>query len=199
MKTKRLVMAVALTGGAGTALALGDGSAQPVKAAVRGTVSARSAATTAVTNTAAAPRVVQPYQPVEIGQGAKMGLLPQGGQNYVVAWEDFAASVERAKAYVGDSIRPNSLSGGLQTDGVDALFTGAFRTETVPSRITVRVGTGPEQAASMLMLPGEPGWCTNYLDAAGAGAPKETTKVTAYGADGAVLATLSFEPFLAGR
>jgi hypothetical protein len=199
MKTKRLVMAgvmaMALAGGAGTALALGDGAAQPVRAAAEGSKSVTPAAATTETG----PRVVQPYQPVEIGQGAKMGLLPQGRQNYVVAWEDFEGSVERAKAYVGDSIRPNSLSGGLQTDGDDALFTGAFRTDTVPARITVRVGTGAEQAAGMLMLPGEPGWGTYHLDAAGAGAPEETTTVTAYGADGAVLATLSFEPFQAGR
>jgi hypothetical protein len=100
---------------------------------------------------------------------------------------------------VGDSIRPNSLSGGLHTDGDDALFTGAFRTDTVPARITVRVDAGPEQDAGVLMLPGEPGWGTYYLDAAGAGAPKESTEVTAYGADGAVLATLSFKPFPAGR
>ncbi|MFK4595893.1 hypothetical protein [Streptomyces pristinaespiralis] len=203
MKTKRLVMAgvmaMALAGGAGTALALGDGTAQTTTAAADGTGSVAPAAATAVTATTAGPRVVQPYRPVEIGQGAKMGLLPQGRQNYVVAWEDFASAVEQAKGYVGDSIRPNSLSGGLQTDGDDALFTGAFRTDTVPSRITVRVGAGPEQAAGMLMLPGEPGWGTYYLDAAGAGAPKETTVVTAYGADGAVLATLSFEPFAAGR
>ncbi|MET9425236.1 hypothetical protein ABZY06_31710 [Streptomyces sp. NPDC006540] len=203
MKTKRLVMAgvmaMALAGGAGTALALGDGAAQPVRAAADGSDSVTPAAATTVATAETGPRVVQPYQPVAIGQGAKMGLLPQGRQNYVVAWEDFEGSVERAKAYVGDSIRPNSLSGGLQTDGDDALFSGAFRTDSVPARITVRVGTGPEQAAGMLMLPGEPGWGTYYLDAAGAGAPEETTKVTAYGADGTVLATLSFEPFQAGR
>lgn len=203
MKTKRLVMAgvmaMALAGGAGTALALGGGSAQPVRAAADGTDSVTPAAATTSKAAGTGPRVVRPYQPVEIGQGARMGLLPQGRQNYVVAWEDFEGSVQRAKAYVGDSIRPNSLSGGLQTDGDDALFTGAFRTDTAPSRITVRVGTGPEQAAGMLMLPGEPGWGTYYLDAAGAGAPEGTVKVTAYGADGAVLATLSFEPFPAGR
>ncbi|UYQ62196.1 hypothetical protein [Streptomyces peucetius] len=208
MKTKRLVMAgavaMALAGGAGTALALG-GSAQQAQAvagapeaAAGSTESLRAAGADAAE--APGPRVVQPYEPVEIGQGARMGLLPQGRQNYVVVWgDDFAESVAQAKGYVGDSIRPNSLSGGLHTDGDDALFTGAFRTDTVPARITVRVGTGPERDAGVLMLPGDPGWGTYYLDAAGAGAPKDTTEVTAYGADGAVLATLSFKPFLAGR
>jgi hypothetical protein len=211
MKTKRLVMAgvmaMALAGGAGTALALG-GPAQPAEAAAEaatGSATTGSEADTDAVPAAAAdtvprPRVVQPYEPVEIGQGARMGLLPQGRQNYVVAWGDgFAESVAQSKKYVGDSIRPNSLSGGLHTDGDDALFTGAFRTDTVPARITVRVDAGPEQDAGVLMLPGEPGWGTYYLDAAGAGAPKESTEVTAYGADGAVLATLSFKPFPAGR
>jgi hypothetical protein len=214
MKTKRLVMAgvmaMALAGGAGTALALG-GPAQPAEAAAEAAEAATGSATTgseADTDAAPAdaakapgPRVVQPYEPVEIGQGARMGLLPQGRQNYVVARGDdaFAESVAQSKKYVGDSIRPNSLSGGLHTDGDDALFTGAFRTDTVPARITVRVDAGPEQDAGVLMLPGEPGWGTYYLDAAGAGAPKESTEVTAYGADGAVLATLSFKPFPAGR
>jgi hypothetical protein len=215
MKTKRLVMAgvmaMALAGSAGTALALG-GPVQPTESAAEAAEAATGSATigseadTGAVPAAAAdtaspgPRVVQPYEPVEIGQGARMGLLPQGRQNYVVAWGDgFAESVARSKKYVGDSIRPNSLSGGLHTDGDDALFTGAFRTDTVPVRITVRVDAGPEQDAGVLMLPGEPGWGTYYLDAAGAGAPKESTEVTAYGADGAVLATLSFKPFPAGR
>ncbi|MEU0082673.1 hypothetical protein [Streptomyces sp. NPDC006274] len=215
MKTKRLVMAgvmaTALAGGAGTALALG-GPAQPAEAAAGAPEAATDSATTgseadtdaapaeAADAAASGPRVVQPYEPVEIGQGARMGLLPQGRQNYVVAWGDgFAESVAQAKKYVGDSIRPNSLSGGLHTDGDDALFTGAFRTDTAPARITVRVDAGPERDAGVLMLPGEPGWGTYHLDAAGAGAPQESTEITAYGADGAVLATLSFKPFLAGR
>lgn len=223
MKTKRLVMAgvmaMALAGGAGTALALG-GPAQPTAAAagtpgttataaekraggttgtVRAAMPAPADAAPAGAVESSGPRVVRPYEPVAIGQGAWMGLLPQGRQNYVVAWDDFAESVAQAKQYVGDSIRPNSLSGGLSIDGEDALFTGAFRTDAVPARITVRVDGGPEQDAGVLVLAGDPGWGTYYLDAAGAGAPKDITEVTAYGADGAVLATLSFKPFPSGR
>ncbi|MEW2635561.1 hypothetical protein AB0903_28980 [Streptomyces sp. NPDC048389] len=224
------VVAMALAGGAGTALALGGSSqpaadaadaatdtagiAGTAEAATGGTDTAPAAyadtapaayadtapAVYAETAEASGPRVVQPYEPVEMGQGARMGLLPQGRQNYVVAWgDDFAESVARSKKYVGDSIRPNSLSGGLYTDGDDALFTGAFRSDVVPARITVRVGNGPEQEAGVLRLPGDPGWGTYYLDAAGDGALKETVEVTAYGAHGGVLAALSYEPFLAGR
>lgn len=206
MRTKRLVMAgvvaMALAGGASTALASAGGAAQPAGTAADAAttaVTAGSGDTAPAAPASAGPRVVRPYEPVEIGQGAVMGLLPQGRQNYVVAWQNFDEYVEQAKGYVGDSIRPNSLSGGLHVDGDDVLFTGAFRTDTVPARITVRVGTGAEKDAGMLTLPGDPGWGTYHLDAAGTGAPRQTTRVTAYGEDGAVLASLTFEPSTAGR
>ncbi|WP_454320370.1 hypothetical protein [Streptomyces phaeoluteigriseus] len=148
---------------------------------------------------AAGPRVVRPYQPVEIGQGAKMGLLPEGRQNYVVAWDGYEEAVEQAKTLVGDSIRPDSISGGMAVDGDDVLFTGAYRTDTVPARITLRIGAGAEVEAGMLRLPGRPGWGTYYHDAAGAGRPQETVRVTAYDADGSVLADLAYEPSPASR
>ncbi|MBM9621502.1 hypothetical protein ACFU9F_19010 [Streptomyces zhihengii] len=214
MKTRRFVMAgvmaALLAGGAGTAVALGgDTSATtaaqqrtgtPAAAATEATrlATAQAEAVAAAQAAARGPRVVRPYEPVEIGQGAKMGLLPQGRQNYVVAWNDYAASVERAKGLVGDSIRPNSLSGGVNTDGDDVLFTGAFRTHTVPARITVRIGDGAVRDAGMLKLPGNPGWGTYHLDAAGEGPLVETVRVTAYGPDGAELARLTFDPGPAG-
>ncbi|TXS35021.1 hypothetical protein, partial [Streptomyces sp. t39] len=88
----------------------------------------------------------------------------------------------------------NSLSGGVNSDGDDVLFTGAFRTHTVPARITVRIGDGAVRDAGMLKLPGNPGWGTYHLDAAGEGPLAETVRVTAYGPDGAELARLSFDP-----
>ncbi|MET8114998.1 hypothetical protein [Streptomyces prasinus] len=215
MRTKRLVLvgalALALAGGGGTALAV-NGTAPPVAAGgtageavgktaggqARETAAVRASAPPAASR-AAGPRVVRPYQPVEIGRGAKMGLLPEGRQNYVVAWEDYAGSVERAKGYAGDSIRPESLSGGLHTEGDDALYTGAFRTGTVPARVTLRIDGGAEVEAGMLRLPGDPGWGTYHYDAAGAGAPRESVTVTAYGPDGSVLADLTFRPFPAGH
>ena len=216
MRTKRLVVAgvvaMALAGGAGTAIAAG-GLTSPVKADATDTGNRREAAGKESADTeaagvpmpgraataAAGPRVVRPYEPVEIGQGAKMGLLPEGRQNYVVAWDDYEEAVEQAKSLAGDSIRPNSISGGMGVDGDDVLFTGAFRTGTVPTRITLRIGTGAEVEAGMLTLPGTPGWGTYYYDAAGAGRPQETVEVTAYDADGSVLADLEYEPSPARR
>ncbi|QNP63377.1 hypothetical protein [Streptomyces genisteinicus] len=215
MKTRRFVtagvMAALLAGGAGTAVALGgDTSATtatqhrtgtPAAAAATGATrldTVQAEAVAAARAAARGPRVVRPYEPVEIGQGARMGLLPQGRQNYVVAWNDYAGAVERAKGLVGDSIRPNSLSGGVNSDGDDVLFTGAFRTHTVPARITVQVGDGAVRDAGMLKLPGDPGWGTYYLDAAGEGPLVESVRVTAYGPDGAELARLAFDPAPAG-
>ncbi|MGW3680195.1 hypothetical protein [Streptomyces prasinus] len=202
MRTKRLVLAgalaLALVGGGGTALAV-NGAAPPVAAGKTTAEAVGRTAAETVGRTAAGPRVVRPYQPVEIGRGAKMGLLPEGRQNYVVAWEDYAGSVERAKGYAGDSIRPESLSGGLHTEGDDALYTGAFRTGTVPARVTLRIDGGAEVEAGMLRLPGDPGWGTYHYDAAGAGTPRESVTVTAYGPDGSVLADLTFRPFSAGH
>ncbi|OQD53079.1 hypothetical protein BM536_034355 [Streptomyces phaeoluteigriseus] len=198
---------MALAGGAGTALAVG-GLTPPAKAdatdagdrrATAGTEAAGVHVPRRAATDATGPRVVRPYEPVEIGQGAKMGLLPEGRQNYVVAWDDYEEAVERARTLAGDSIRANSISGGMGVDGDDVLFTGAFRTDTVPTRITLRIGTGAEVEAGMLRLPGTPGWGTYYYDAAGAGRPQETVEVTAYDADGSVLADLAYEPAPASR
>ncbi len=216
MKTKRLVIAgvvaMALAGGTGTALAVdgltpsAEADAQDTgnrrEAVVGETASEKAAGVRLPGRVAAAapgPRVVRPYAPVEIGQGAKMGLLPEGRQNYVVAWDDYEEAVERARSLAGDSIRPNSISGGMGVDGDDVLFTGAFRTDTVPARITLRIGAGSEVEAGMLSLPGTPGWGTYFYDAAGAGRPQETVQVTAYDADGSVLADLAYDPSPASR
>ncbi|WP_143688631.1 hypothetical protein [Streptomyces barkulensis] len=140
--------------------------------------------------TPAGVRVVRPYEPVEIGQGALMGLLPEGRQNYVVSWggpEAFRESVEAAKGMVGDSIRPGGLSFGHSSTPEGAvLYTGAFRTETEPARITVTAG-GRTWEAGMVRLSGDPGWGVYHVDAGRTGLDTRAT-VTAYGPDGTVLA-----------
>lgn len=207
MSRRRLAIAGAvalvLAAGGGTAIAV-DRAASPAApataqnglspAAAPARNGAAPAQPRAKSPSATGPRVVRPYQPVDIGRGAKMGLLPEGRQNYVVSYDDFAADVEEAKKYPGSSIRPNSLSGGIGTEGDDILFTGAYRTDTVPARTTVRIGKGPETDAAMLRLPGRPGWGTYYLDRPGAGPWREPVTVTAYDGAGAVLATLTFAP-----
>lgn len=146
MKTKRLVAAgvaaPALAGGAGRALAVGGptpaAGSDATDAGSRRAAAGREAADVHLPGRApaasAGPRVVRPTRPVEIGQGAKTGLLPEGRQNYVVAWNDYEAAVEQARSLVGDDVRPDSISAGMGVDGDDVLFTGAFRTDTVPAR-----------------------------------------------------------------
>ncbi|MFF7206010.1 MULTISPECIES: hypothetical protein [unclassified Streptomyces] len=200
MSRRRLAIvgavALVLAAGGGTAIAVDRAAppAAPVTAQNGPAPAAAAAQPRAKSPSATGPRVVRPYQPVDIGRGAKMGLLPEGRQNYVVSYDDFAADVEEAKKYPGSSIRPNSLSGGIGTEGDDILFTGAYRTDTVPARTTVRIGKGPETEAAMLRLPGRPGWGTYYLDRPGAGPWREPVTVTAYDGGGAVLATLTFAP-----
>jgi hypothetical protein len=190
--------AVVLAGGAGAAVAVERSAGQAAQVAETADAAAPVKASGQAT-TASGPRKVRPYQPVSIGQGAVMALLPEGRQNYVVAWTDVREAVERAREMVGDDIRPESLSGGIAVDGADVLYTGAWRTSTPPARITVRTPDGAERDAGVLSLPGRPGWGTYYLDAAGSGAPQGTVTVTAYGPDGEVLATLAYNMFPTGR
>ncbi|MFP8883202.1 hypothetical protein [Streptomyces mangrovi] len=186
------VAAVALAGLGGTAFALqgqgqglgGDrGAARPAAAPERpaGTEATGPRASSVV-------RVVRPYEPVGIGRGALMGLLPEGRQNHVVSWggpEAFREDVEHAKGIVGDSIRPGGLSFGHSSTPEGAvLYTGAFRTETEPARITVTAG-GRTWEAGMVRLPGDPGWGAYHVDAGRTGLGTRVT-VTAYGPDGAV-------------
>ncbi|MFI6286480.1 hypothetical protein ACIBCM_17270 [Streptomyces sp. NPDC051018] len=143
----------------------------------------------------AGPRVVRPDQPVLLGRGgARMALLAEGRQNHVVAYGDaeFSESLRQAKApgYTGDGIRPDSLSGVALRDAGRVLLTGAWRTDTVPARMTVRIGKGPERPAAMLRLPGRPDWGTYWLDLPDAGPGTGTVTVTAYAVDGKVLASL---------
>ncbi|GAA2383010.1 hypothetical protein GCM10010420_01260 [Streptomyces glaucosporus] len=137
-------------------------------------------------------RVVRPYEPVEIGQGALLGLLPEGRQNYVVDWspEGFRESVRQARKAVGDGIRPNSLSGGISfSPDRGVLYTGAWRTDTEPARITV-TAAGRTWEAGLVSLPDDPGWGVYHVDAGRLGPDETSATVTVYGPDGTVLARL---------
>ncbi|MCG3042398.1 hypothetical protein L7D48_17785 [Streptomyces sp. S1A] len=195
------VAAVALAGLGGTAFALqGQGQSQGHgpggdRAAARPAAAPERPAGKETTGPRASSvvRVVEPYEPVEIGQGALMGLLPEGRQNYVVSWggpEAFREDVEFAKGIVGDDIRPNTISGGYHSDEGEVLFTGAFRTDVVPGRITVRTADGTFDA-KMLRLPGDPGWGAYHLDAGRTDALSSDVVVTAYAPDGGVIDTLT--------
>lgn len=144
-------------------------------------------------------KVVEPYEAVEISEEWHMGLLPQGEQNYVVSHPDrFAANVETAKEYAGDSIRPDSISLGVQSENGDVqLITGAWRLSEAPSTITVTFeGDDFGYAAQIVQLPGKPGWGTYYFDAKGWGLSESAFTVQAVDRDGDVFATHEYEPWL---
>ncbi|HZG02281.1 MAG TPA: hypothetical protein VE546_01675 [Streptomyces sp.] len=195
MRKQRLV-AAGIAGIAAVALAVTGGTAVALQDHGRDRGAGHAATASGERHAPSAVRVVRPYEPVEIGQGALMGLLPEGRQNYVVAWggpEDFREQVEQARQYAGDDLRPNTVSGGISSSpehGV--LFTGAFRTDVVPGRITVRTAGGTFDA-SMLRLPGNPGWGTYYLDAGRTDALAAPVTVTAYAPDGTVIDELVME------
>ncbi|GAA2429822.1 hypothetical protein [Streptomyces macrosporus] len=193
MRKQRLAAAVlaaiALTGLESAAVAAqGQGGVQGPE---RATATVRQAHDGAPSGASTSPgvRVVRPYEPVEIRQGALMGLLPEGRQNYVVDWspESFRYSVEQAKEIVGDDLRSDSISGGLHYEpGRGSLFTGAWRSDVVPARITVRTADGTFDAG-MLRLPGNPGWGTYHLDAGPLDARRAPVTVTAHAPDGTVI------------
>ncbi|GAB2470467.1 hypothetical protein [Streptomyces incanus] len=194
MRTQRLVpagvAALALVGGGGTALAV-NGAAPPAVAGEKAGGEAREAAAVQASarptaSRTAGPRVVRPYRPVEIGRGAKMGLLPEGRQNSVVGPGDIGESVEQARKHSGDNIRPDSLSSGTYVDEDHVLFHGAFRADTPPAGIDIVLDSGPRHTATMLSLPGDPGWGTYHAFGDASTADTGFT-VMAYAEDGGVL------------
>lgn len=145
----------------------------------------------ATTGSPAAPRTVRPYEPVAIGDGVSVALLPDGAQNYVVGPGDIRPAVEASRVVTGDNIRPNSLSSGFQSGGPRPLYAGAFRFDSLPARIEVRLDSGTRHAATLLRLPGAGDWGVYYAFGAPGGPPQGWT-VTAYAADGRVLADEHF-------
>ncbi|MFV0134537.1 hypothetical protein ACLGIH_15055 [Streptomyces sp. HMX87] len=144
-------------------------------------------------------KVVEPYEPVVINDELRMGLLPTGRQNYVISSPDrFSAEIEAAKGYVGDDIRPDSISLGVSTEqGEVTLISGAWRLAGTPRDITVSFGNDIDYAAQIVRLPGKPGWGTFYLDTRGQDLPGSFT-VTAHDQNGRAFAAVRHEPWLAG-
>lgn len=138
-------------------------------------------------------RTVRPYEPVAVGHGYSMALLPDGRQNYVAGRGDIRASVEESRAYSGDSIPPDSISSGRDTDaGEPSFFQGAFRTGTAPARMEVRLESGERLPARMLRLPDAGDWGTYYAFGAVGQDTEGGWTVTAYAADGSVLVERHF-------
>ncbi|MEE1928613.1 hypothetical protein V1J52_10475 [Streptomyces sp. TRM 70351] len=137
---------------------------------------------------------VAPYEPVAVAPDLRLGLLPEGRQNYVLVSADaFAASLDASRsAHMGDSIRPRSISGGYAADSGAVLWlSGVWRLPEPPARVVV-TAAGRDHPAALHTLPGDPGWGTYFLDARAL--PRFTSyTVTAYDASGHPFDTLHID------
>ncbi|WP_461030666.1 hypothetical protein, partial [Streptomyces sparsus] len=136
-------------------------------------------------------RIVDPYEPVTLTPELRLGLLPEGRQNYVIAEaEQFPEALEHARAMgLGDSLRPRSISTGYDSTDRDGIqrIEGAWRLPEPPRRIVVTVA-GAERRAELFTLPGDPGWGVYHLDTTGL--PRFTSfTITARDHEGEVFAT----------
>lgn len=150
-------------------------------------------------------RVVEPYEPVDIGADHQLALLPEGDQNYVVAPSFFFdKSLEEARKNPVEGIGQNSISVQVGAGVTDlgegprshVTYSGAWRSDAGISKVTVETGAGV-QDAELVELPGSPGWGAYYLstgDESVAGG-----KVTAYDAEGKVFAEEEFDAMDAGN
>ncbi|MFV0134535.1 hypothetical protein ACLGIH_15045 [Streptomyces sp. HMX87] len=145
-------------------------------------------------------RTVQPYEPATLTPDLRLGLLPEGRQNYVITEaERFPEAVEYARsARLGHGLRRRSISVGYDSSagrGVQRLD-GAWRLTEAPRRIVVTVA-GVDHRAELFTLPGRPGWGVYFLDTAGL--PRFTSfRVTAYDEDGEVFDTVDVDAPLQG-
>jgi hypothetical protein len=142
-----------------------------------------------------AVRTVRPYEPVPLGDGYSMALLPEGRQNYALKagdLRDLRETVDDESRHAGDSIRPNSVSSGLHSGDGRPLFHGAFRTDTVPARVEVRLESGERLPTAALRLPGDVDWGTYYAFGDADHEVGDWT-VTVYAGDGSVLVEQHFE------
>ncbi|GAB3655425.1 hypothetical protein [Streptomyces sparsus] len=186
---------VALATGAAVALLLAGAGTATAEHAPRPTAEAAPTSGLAVLG-GLEVKVVEPYEPVDINDDLQMGLLPTGKQNYVITSPDrFAAEIEAAKAYVGDNIRPDSISLSVYSEqGEPTLISGAWRLADTPRDVTVSFGHNIDYAAQIVQLPGKPGWGTFYLDVQDQGLP-DTFSVTAYDKAGNAFASIDHEPW----
>ncbi|MBB1243748.1 hypothetical protein GL263_09280 [Streptomyces durbertensis] len=189
--------ATLLLAGAATATASGDHAPAGKRGQVSGQASGQASGEVSVRG-GLEVRVVKPYQPLEINEETRLGLLPQGRQNYVVSHPDsFAKNVEYAKGLVGDDIRPRSMSLGVQSEnGEVTLITGAWRLTEAPREISVRFeGDNFGYAAQIVQLPGKPGWGAYYFDPKAWGLEKKAFTVEGVDRKGKVFDTLEHRPW----
>ncbi|MCX5212885.1 hypothetical protein OG689_27035 [Kitasatospora sp. NBC_00240] len=180
-----LAAALVLAAGGGAAFA-STGSGGPSAAASPSAAPSPSATVPPVAAPAAGGhvQVLQPHQGVEIGRGLSL-WLDHGSENVVA--KEAGAPGGSWSAKVAD-LPEGRISLTVSGDATSALVVGMYRGVGAVDRVTVALGGTPVEA-HVVSLPGNPGWAAFHVEIPGAAAPSVSTPtVTAYGADGAVLA-----------
>jgi hypothetical protein len=129
-------------------------------------------------------QVVEPHQGVEVGRGVSL-WLDQGSENVVAKGADAIGGSWSAKVA---ELPKGRISLTVAGDRSSALVIGRYRGAGTVTRVTVALGASTSEA-HVVTLAGHPGWAAFYVEIPGSAAPGAATPtVTAYGADGSVLA-----------
>jgi hypothetical protein len=130
----------------------------------------------------ASPLLASPGKKLKIGHGAWLTLTTE----QVCLGFDGPAECDP----VGPGNQPSGTIGlRIQSDSTGTLYRPLYIGPGEPVRITLRVGSASYQAR-LVTLPGRPGYATGYVwTSARSGTALPSAVVTAYGAQGQVLAT----------
>ncbi|MCZ2523976.1 hypothetical protein [Streptomyces sp. HB2AG] len=137
---------------------------------------------------------VAPGERIDAGLGNTMWLTADG--QHVVVTRDMPDQ-EQAKRVLDGNVPTGTVNLRTFGDTDGALFTGAYRGPGRLARVTVETG-GKTLEAQVVTLPGRPGWAVYHVatavgsagSAGSAGSGSGAERVTAYAADGTVLARL---------
>ncbi|UCM88979.1 hypothetical protein [Streptomyces marincola] len=148
-----------------------------------------------------AATVVRPFERVGVGQGMVMALIPSSDQKYVLAddtRESFRRAVRDAYQYGGADLADGRISASFsfkwhtpEQEVPNIVFSGAWRADCGPSRITIEFEGGSYEA-ELLRLPNRPGWGTYHADPGVRSMGNGDLVVTAYDAEGRVLDRMEF-------
>ena len=138
-----------------------------------------------------AARVLQPYEAVDIGAGLQLALRADG---YLVgAAGELPRGPQEDGQPVGDLPEaPTYHFPGYPLPGNRLILVGMLPGAEVPSRVEA-TWQGRTQAADLVTLPGEPGWCAFHVDL-GSRVGEGAVSLTVYGADGEVVDVLEAQP-----
>ncbi|MFC9327879.1 hypothetical protein [Kitasatospora sp. NPDC057015] len=183
-------VAFASTGSTGTVASAGSAGstgapvAAPASSAAPSVTASPATVPPGASPAAAHVQVVEPHQGVPVGRGVSL-WLDKGSEN-VVAKEPGAPGGSWSAEVA--ALPEGQISLTVAGDASSALVVGMYRGAAPVDRVTVALG-GAVVEAHVVSLAGAPGWAAFHVEIPGGAAPTASTPtVTAYGADGTVIA-----------